>query len=149
AWMKWVIEYDLGRQGEALNGLARRLAWGRASKQWLWGALPVPLLLYGLFIAVRRLRRRPASEQATPVRLKSMQQMAYQQAFRALAARGPARRSSETGRERAGRVQQAGDPGSQPFNELVELYYAARFGSVPVPPADLERLSRRVTEAPL
>jgi hypothetical protein len=42
------------------------------------------------------------------------------------------------------RVDAAHDPGARPFSELVELYYAARFGGVEVPAGTLERLSREV-----
>ena len=42
----------------------------------------------------------------------------------------------------------AADPAAAPFSELVELYYAARFGDVPVAPAELERLAHSVAAAP-
>ncbi len=45
-------------------------------------------------------------------------------------------------------MQAAHDPAAQPFAELVELYYAARFGAVAVAPADLDRLAHAVIHPP-
>ena len=41
-------------------------------------------------------------------------------------------------------AQEAADPGAGPFVELVERYYASRYGEEPVTRADLERLVDQV-----
>jgi hypothetical protein len=58
------------------------------------------------------------------------------------------RRPGETGRELAARLSAAGDPAAVPLGALVELYYAARFGAVAVPGAELDRLAHAVAHAP-
>ncbi|MCU1280005.1 MAG: hypothetical protein JWM53_3551, partial [bacterium] len=50
--------------------------------------------------------------------------------------------------ELAARLQAAADPVATPFAELVELYYAARFGAASVPTAELDRLAQAVVAAP-
>jgi transglutaminase-like putative cysteine protease len=58
--------------------------------------------------------------------------------------RGLPRAIGETPRELAGRAQAAADPGARPFGQLVDSYYAARFGAQAVPQSDLERLAAQV-----
>jgi hypothetical protein len=71
---------------------------------------------------------------------------AYGRALKALERRGFARGNGETGRELCARVVAAGDPVAAPFGELVELYYAARFGAAAVPTADLDRLAQKISQ---
>jgi hypothetical protein len=73
---------------------------------------------------------------------------AFERAVRALERRGHSRSLGETGRELATRVAQANDPGARPFAELVELYYAARFGEADVSAVELDRLAREVVRPP-
>jgi hypothetical protein len=73
---------------------------------------------------------------------------AFERALRALEKRGFPRGDAETGRELAVRVRGAGDPGAPAFAELVELYYAARFGGTAAPPGELERLATQVARPP-
>jgi hypothetical protein len=87
-------------------------------------------------------RRRRAHPHGT--RLVLHAENAYTRALRALERRGLARGTAETGRELAERAAKANDPGAAAFAELVELYYAARFGAKPVPSSDLDRLSQAV-----
>src|SRR5262249_2483949 len=70
---------------------------------------------------------------------------AFARALRALEKRGYSRGVAETGRELAVRVEQGGDPAAQPFSQLVELYYASRFGEKQIPSSELDQLAQQVT----
>ncbi|MGZ3405907.1 MAG: DUF4129 domain-containing protein, partial [Polyangia bacterium] len=100
----------------------------------------------GLWLLLRAWRRR-----RTPtVRLRRGAEAlhAYARALKALERRGFRRGAGETGRELAARIRAAADPVATPFAELVELYYAARFGAASVAPADLDRLAQAVIATP-
>jgi hypothetical protein len=153
AWFKYVIEYDLGKQTEIVGSVrrwaslaAKRDAIDAAVRRHgagLGGALAI---VAGLWLLMRSLRKR--GRRAGVPRRGAEALQAFERALKAIERRGFPRRGGETGRELAARVSVADDPAGQPFSELVELYYAARFGRVPVAQADLERLAQAVLRAP-
>jgi len=153
AWFKYVIEYDLGKQVEIARTVGRWAQFGskrealekfaRKHAQKTGGAV---IALVGLWLALRAWRRRRAP--TWRIRRGADALHAYARALKALERRGYSRGAGETGRELAARVSAAADPAATPFGELVELYYAARFGAAAVPSADLDRLAQAVAQAP-
>jgi transglutaminase-like putative cysteine protease len=153
AWFKWVIEYDLAKQTDAFSRV-RRWAQGSGGPTRSFGqlleekrrpAIAIAATLVALALLAAR-RRWKASEPHR--RRPQAATQAFERAVRALERRGHGRATGETGRELAARALEAGDPGARPFADLVELYYAARFGGAPVPPAELDRLARAVIRPP-
>jgi hypothetical protein len=104
------------------------------------------VLLAGLWLGARAFRRRRLP--TVRVRRGAEALHAYARALKSLERRGFVRGAGETGRELAARVLAAGDPAAAPFGELVDLYYAARFGAAAVPTATLDRLAQAVAQAP-
>jgi protein-glutamine gamma-glutamyltransferase len=153
AWFKYVIEYDLGKQTELVGSVRRwaqlsskRDAVEAAIKRHGRGVIGFLAIAAGIWMLARNQRRR--RQPLRPTRRAAEALHAYARALKALERRGFARGAGETGRELALRVQRAADPGAAPFAELVELYYAARFGNVAVLPSELDRLAQSVTRAP-
>jgi Domain of unknown function (DUF4129) len=99
-----------------------------------------------LWLVARTWRRRRLP--AVRIRRGAEAMHAYARALRALERRGWSRGAGETGRELAACVAAAADPAAAPFAELVELYYAARFGAADVAGAELDRLAQAVAAAP-
>jgi protein-glutamine gamma-glutamyltransferase len=154
AWFKYVIEYDLGKQVELARSVGRwaqlaskREALDRLLKRHAVEVGGAAAMLVGLLIGWRTWRRRrpPAARLRQGVEALG----AYARALRALERRGFARGTGETGRELATRVREAGDPAAGPFEDLVELYYAARFGGIKVASGELDRLAQLVANLPL
>jgi len=153
AWFKYVIEYDLGKQVELARSVGRWAQFGskrdalehfaRTHARQAGGFV---LLVAGLWLAARAWRRRRAP--TWRIRRGAEALHAYARALKSLERRGFTRGAGETGRELAARVATAHDPAAQPFAELVELYYAARFGAATVSTADLDRLAQAVAQAP-
>ncbi|MGZ3439300.1 MAG: transglutaminase TgpA family protein [Polyangia bacterium] len=153
AWFKYVIEYDLGKQVDLARSVGR---WAQLStkRDALAGfarkhAVEVGgflALVVGLWLAARAWRRRRAP--TLRIRRGAEALHAYGRALKALERRGFARGAGETGRELAARVHAAADPVATPFAELVELYYAARFGAAAVPSDELDRLAQAVIATP-
>ncbi len=153
AWFKYVIEYDLGKQADIVSGVRRwaqlaskRDAVDAAVRRYAAPLVGAAAALYGLWLllGVWRRRRLPAQR----IRGGAEALHAYARALKALERRGFQRGAGETGRELAARVERAADPAAAPFTELVELYYAARFGNVPIATAELERLAHSVAASP-
>jgi transglutaminase-like putative cysteine protease len=152
AWFKYVIEYDLGKQADALKQLRRAAsklelpgAIGRAlspHRRALFTGAGLLILFGALYLRRRRGRKRSSDEKLPPRAAKA--QHAFARAVRALERRGHGRAACETARELSRRVLAANDPAAAPFSELVDLYYAVRFGGAKVPTAELERLARQV-----
>jgi transglutaminase-like putative cysteine protease len=153
AWFKWVIEYDLGKQAEAITSL-RKWAGGGEDRASVWSLLTskrtlgvgAGLLGLGVFVAAMRRRRRGGPRLVRPAQGERAQR-AFERAARALEARGYTRSDGETAKELARRVSDGADPGAAAFDRLVALYYAARFGGAEVPTADLDRLADEVIRA--
>lgn len=151
AWFKYVIEYDLGKQVELARSVGRWAQFGtkrdaleQFARKHARQAAGLVVVAVGLWLAARAWRRRRAP--SLRIRRGTVALHAYARALKALERRGFARGPGETGRELAARVQAAHDPAAQPFAELVELYYAARFGAATVPPAELDRLAQQVSQ---
>lgn len=153
AWFKYVIEYDLGKQVEIARSVGRwaqvsawRATLDRLLRKNAVRAGGAVALVVGVWLGALAWRRRKLPS----VRLKrgAGALHAFERALRALERRGFSRGAGETGRELHARVAAADDPAARPFGELVELYYAARFGAVPVATADLDRLAQAVQQAP-
>jgi hypothetical protein len=153
AWFKYVIEYDLGKQVEIARSVGRwaqfsskREALDRVVRRHAVQVAGGVALLLGVWLLLRAWRRR----RAPTVRLRRGAEAlhAYHRAVRALQRRGFTQAPGETGLELAARVRAAADPAAEPFGQLVDLYYAARFGAIPVAGSDLERLALKVIQTP-
>jgi transglutaminase-like putative cysteine protease len=141
-WSKWVIEYDLSSQLALFKGIGRKLKAVAAAikgaiidaKDWVveqwWLASIVALVIVG-FVIVRR--RRGVLPQATagPRRRRTRSTVAeiYDAVGKQLAKHGAAREPAETPREHAKRLAARGDPWGPAVGELVDLYYAAEWGT--------------------
>ena len=152
AWFKYVIEYDLGKQVDIARSVGRwaqlgtkRDALERFVRKHARHVGGVALVAVGLWLALGAWRRRRAP--SFRIRRGAEALHAYARALRSLERRGFSRGAGETGRELAARVAAADEPAAAPFAELVELYYAARFGAAAVPSAELERLAQAVAQA--
>ncbi|MDB4966419.1 MAG: transglutaminase domain protein [Myxococcales bacterium] len=153
AWFKYVIEYDLGKQVEIARSVGRwaqfaskRDALDRLVRRHAVQVGGGVALIFGAWMLLAAWRRRRVPQ----VRLRRGAEAlsAFHRAVRALERRGFTRTPGETGRELATRVRAASDPGADSFGQLVDLYYAARFGAIPVAAGDLERLAQEVIRAP-
>jgi transglutaminase-like putative cysteine protease len=146
AWFKYVIEYDLGKQADMVNGVREYTAdlfkVGSLRERARRAAPPLGALV-GLAAAAFWLRR-ARRLRVRPLVRNQHAESAYSRAVRALEKRGLTRAAGETGRELAARAHAGRDPGAAAFSALVELYYAARFGGEPVPADELDRLSQVV-----
>jgi hypothetical protein len=146
-WFKYVIEYDLGKQ---VDFLSRMRDWTRSVTRSSGAGRLIDRrrvlegigLAVALMLVVRLGWRRRGLGAPRPLHVSA--QHAFARALKALERRGHPRGIAETGRELALRVDRAGDPGAPAFAELVELYYAARFGEAAVADDDLERLAQAV-----
>jgi protein-glutamine gamma-glutamyltransferase len=154
AWFKYVIEYDLNKQIDLFQGVRDWLSGSSrpsaAGSPWAWvKAHRVPLgggaagLALAAWLYYRR-RGSAAPRAARPSRAATAALSAIARATRALERRGTARAPGETAAELGKRASAKGDPGAAPFEELVVLYYAARFGGEPVDPSIVERLCTQV-----
>ena len=154
AWFKYVIEYDLGKQVELARSVGRwaqlstkRDAFAGFARTHALFAGGFAALLAGLWLVARARRRQRAP---TP-RLRHGAEALHAYARAHKGARAPRlrpRSPGETGRELAERLRAAANPVATPFAELVELYYAARFGAALVPSEQLDRLAQAVVVAP-
>lgn len=153
AWFKWVIEYDLGKQAEAISSL-RKWAGGGEESASVWRVLSskrtlgvgAALLAAAALITAAR-RRRPTGPRPVRPAQGERAQRAFERAARALEGRGFPRAEGETAKELARRVSDGADPGADAFDRLVALYYAARFGGADVATADLDHLADEVVRA--
>ncbi len=155
AWFKWVIEYDLGKQVDLFQQARRWFAPADSPTEsgllkWLAAhkvAIGVGVIL---LVAAAWWRFRARARAVARARSRSERRAlnAVERAMRALDKRGTARAPAETAAELAARAARNHDPGAEPFRELVDLYYAARFGGVAVDAAALDRLAARVVRPP-
>jgi hypothetical protein len=152
-WFKYVIEYDFGKQVDAVSSArkwAQHFGYGetgsRGKRGWLHiGMRALVVIGVGLLLGWMWRRRSLRVVGARTSRRAQRAHTAFARAERALERRGIARMGSgETPRELAARARLANDPAAQAFAQLVELYYAARFGSAPISEPELARLARSV-----
>jgi hypothetical protein len=156
AWFKYVIEYDLGKQVDLVQGLRRWMSdrpgssGGGGAWRWLRGhavalGTVAAAVAAGIALLVRARRRRGEEAKRSPARAADRLLGRFiGRALRALERRGTARGIAETHAELAERAAARGDPGAAPFGELVGIYYAARFGGEPVDAARVADLTARV-----
>ena len=148
-WSKWVIEYDLASQLDLFRSIGRAIKSAAQSvkaaavhakdvvvEYWYIG------LGLGLGIAVliaRRLRRSRGdflTPRGAPRRARSTVAEIYLAVAKQLAKAGLSRDAAVTPRELADRMLERGDPGAAEVRELVDLYYAAEWGSQRDPAAE-------------
>jgi hypothetical protein len=148
-WSRWVVGYDLSRQLELGRRLARRFGLEAPAAQRPGSRVPGWLLVVVAVAAVAaaafrvwparsptRARKPVAAPRATPV------QRLYARALARLGQLGLPRGRTETPREYAARLADAGVDGAPVLAELTELYTAARFGGRAADREALQRLSR-------
>jgi transglutaminase-like putative cysteine protease len=155
SWNKYILEYDLRTQqrlSERMHKLLRpnksigwrTLSGGRfvlIAAGVIGGALLLGLLSLRLY---RYLRRRKLPE----VRMQLETQGHLRRAMVVLRRRGFSQRPGETLRQLAERIIEVGDPCGPPFLELVQHYYAHRFGQEPIDLDAVNRLTRAMLRVP-
>jgi hypothetical protein len=147
-WNKWVIEYDLASQLELFKAIGRGIKnvavnVKAAANHVKDGIVEYWFVSFGLglgiaYLLLRRVRRRPdfVTARATSRRSRSTVAEVYLAVAKQLAKSGFTRDSAITPRELATRMTERGDPGAAEVTELVELYYAAEWGSQRDPAAE-------------
>lgn len=152
-WLRYVIEYDLGKQ-RTLFVSAARLLRGRSTPATAGvdpsGSRRRPLLLLALVAlaggAAWLLLRRPAGGGPRPARAAHRRHRAhaatrvYARALRALSRAGVARPAGTTPVELAARLANEGHPAATLVEELTRCYYAARFGRAGLGAAQAQQL---------
>ncbi|MSP59553.1 MAG: DUF3488 domain-containing protein [Myxococcales bacterium] len=166
AWFKYVIEYDVAKQVDILQGIrkwwrsdggggkdrGKGLGQGGATRAgWLYAhrrqlAIGASVCAFAGYFWWRRRRGGPASDRA-PARRRLQVAGAFERATRAVERRTSPRGPAETPTELCDRAALRSDPGALPYRELVDLYYAARFGGEAVDRVNFERLAREVVKA--
>ena len=159
SWSKYVIEYDLRAQLRLAERLQRVFSFGggklqlgssaqRRELRLILGSLAYAgagllsvTLLVGLLRRQKR-RRQPA------VQLQLETQGQLRRALLVLRRRGHHQRPGETLQQLAARVELAGDSAGASFAELVQRYYAHRFGQQEIDLAEVARLTRAMARAP-
>jgi len=155
SWNKYILEYDLRTQqrlGERLELLVRPAA-GLGSRvvrggKWLLGAAAGGLVAVLLFWAASRLYRYRQERRRPEVRAQLEAQGHLRRALGVLRRRGYVQRPGETLRQLAERAVAAGDPSGPWFSELVQHYYAHRFGQQAVDIAEVNRLTQAMARSP-
>ena len=148
-WSKWVIEYDLASQLELFRAIGRGIK--SVATTVKAGVVHVKdaiveywFISLGLgfgiaYVLVRRVRRTSndfVTARAAPRRARSTVAEVYLATAKQLARAGFARDSAITPRELADRMVERDAPGAAEVRELVELYYAAEWGSQRDPVAE-------------
>jgi hypothetical protein len=161
-WSKWVIEYDLASQlelfrtiGRGIKNVAVKVKEAALRVKYAVVAYWYFSFAIGLGIAyllLRRMRRRPndfVTARASPRRTRSTVAEVYLAVAKQLAKSGFTRESGITPRELATRMTERGDPGAAEVTELVELYYAAEWGSQRDPAAEdrAQKLAMKIKTA--
>ena len=158
AWFKWVIDYDLAKQAAVVQQVWRFASSERSRSgtdsdlaQYKRPAL-IGLGLAGLIGALVWWRRR-RSEAGTPRSRNPRLDRLIERVLEQLARRGYHKPAGQTLRALSARVHAAGDPVPAPLDQLVDRYYAMRFGAEALDLAALQALAadlaRRSSEHPL
>lgn len=153
---KYVLEYDVGAQQRLTDRLSS--LWprsepapsaGAATNSGAWRRLLLIALLFGglgcgVLLLVRRLRRveLPMTRDVTEGR--GLMKLALSTVKKRGFVRGP----GETLQMLAQRLTDDGDPCAPSFTRLVELYYAHRFGQLPLDRVEITRLTRELQAIP-
>lgn len=159
SWSKYVIEYDLRAQLRLAERLQRVFSFGGAKLQLgssaqrrelrlVFGAVAYAgagLLAMTLLVGLLR-RQRQRRQPAVQVQLETQGQL--RRALLVLRRRGYNQRPGETLQQLAARVELAGDSAGASFAELVQHYYAHRFGQQDIDLAEVARLTRAMARAP-
>ena len=150
-WFKYVIEYDLQKQVNIVSAARDMAKSSEKSKlpsfdghKTFWSRVALVLFALAGIYFLRRWRRFAPVAGVPAVRAYE----AMGRALHALEKRGLGRRASETSRELAARVIASQDPGARPFEELVALYYEARYSERTVPNKQLDQLAEAVIRPP-
>ncbi len=141
AWFKYVIEYNVAKQLDVLRSLRHWLESVRNLGPALLFSSGVALALALVGWCWRQLRQR---DRARPSATQRRAVRALERALEALERRGITPKLADTPAEVAARAHEQQDAGAAPFQELVALYYAARFGGQPIAPQELDRWAARV-----
>lgn len=152
-WTRWVVGYDLNRQLDLVRRVARRLGLGGGG--WSGAARRVPgwALVLAAVTALAALASRRWSR-ALPGRSLAWTQAGgrdapvnrlYRRALGRMARAGFPRHPTETPREYAARVTNAGISGSDTLERLTELYTASRFGGRQVEGEVLKDVAHRLS----
>ena len=159
SWSKYVIEYDLRAQLRLAERLQRVFSFGGAKLQLgssaqrrelrlVFGTVAYAgagLLAMTLLVGLLR-RQRQRRQPAVQVQLETQGQL--RRALLVLRRRGYSQRPGETLQQLAARVELAGDSAGASFAELVQHYYAHRFGQQDIDLAEVARLTRAMARAP-
>jgi hypothetical protein len=161
-WSKWVIEYDLASQLELFRSIGRGIKniatnVKAAVVHVKDGIVEYWFISLGLgigiaYLLLRRVRRNPNDSVHTrgaPKRHRSTVGEVYLAIAKQLTRAGFARDSATTPREVADRMVERGDPAASEVRELVELYYAAEWGSHRDPAAEdrAQKLAQKIKTA--
>ncbi len=159
AWFKWVIDYDLAKQAAVVQQVWRFASSERSRSgtdsdlaQYKRPAL-IALGLAGLIGALVWWRRRRRPDDGAPRSRNPRLDRLIERVLEQLARRGYPKPAGQTLRALSARVHAAGDPVAAPLDQLVDRYYAMRFGTAAVDLAALQALAvdlaRRSGEHPL
>lgn len=155
SWNKYILEYDLRSQqrlSERLRTVFRPgLHLGNTAWQGgRWSLVGVGVVGLGVLVAlgVGRLLRYGRYRRQPEVRVQMETQGHLQRALIVLRRRGFAQRPGETLRQLADRVIEQNDACGPWFAELVQHYYAHRFGQQSIDLAEVNRLTREMARAP-
>lgn len=152
---KYVLEYDVlaqQRLSDRMSSLFPRKAQpGRAASPdsdvqlASWRRIAVMLLgLTTLAVLLWLVLRRLRTAQVQPSRDVTEGKGLLRQALVTLRRRGFVRGQGETLQMLSQRLVDASDPCAPPFAKLVELYYAHRFGDLPLDRVEVSRLLREI-----
>jgi hypothetical protein len=152
-WTRWVVGYDLDRQLDLARRLGRKLGIGAPGggpsgfplPGWLLVVAAVGVLAAAASRRWSRALPAPAPVGPEPAADDPPVHRLYRRAVARLGRAGLPRGHAETPREFAMRVAGAQARGSDAFEQLTELYTAARFGGQPVEDDVLKEVARRLT----
>ncbi len=150
-WSRWVVGYDLGRQIDIARDVGRGIGVSPApgaggEEHWPWKRLGlIATLIAGVMIAWLRVARRRGRDRPGAVSSGLAHQSVgrlYRRCLERLSDAGFSRRPSETPREYAARVSEAGLGAADAFVRLTALYGHARFGRKEIQDAVVADLTR-------